>query len=276
MATQRETQSTPPASPLPECDQVEQEEEDENVNSYNSIETTFTSDFQQSNKTKAGLDLVKTNNEATSSSVMNGEQSVSDINERKVESQAESYGDFDITDLIPSLDSYDPSLLDILPQRLREKARERVKYLKEKQESKVTNNALANFVLASGSQIRLQEEENEEDNLVECEKCKQKVSAFTLPEHLDWHFAVNLSKQPNPNALQQNFCLACFTGVCRCSNNHLFNDERCGNEFYTKCTSLLQNLSSSYIGTIDFEISDHALALLVGAPLLELYDLRAV
>ena len=95
-------------------------------------------------------------------------------------------------------------MLDILPQRLREKARERVKYLREKQESKVTNNALANFVLASGSQIRLQEEENEEDNLVECEKCKQKVSAFTLPEHLDWHFAVNLSKQPNPSALQQN------------------------------------------------------------------------
>ena len=202
--TQRETQSTPPASPLPECDQVEQEEEDENVNSYNSIETTFTSEFQQSNKTKVGLDLVETNNEASSSSVMNGEQSVSDINERKVETQAESYGDFDIADLIPSLDAYDPSLLDILPQRLREKARERVKFLKEKQESKpkVTNNALTNFVLASGS--RLQEEENEEDNLVECEKCKQKVSAFTLPEHLDWHFAVNLSKQPNPNALQRN------------------------------------------------------------------------
>lgn len=86
----------------------------------------------------------------------------------------------------------------------------------------------------------------------------------------------HLSSYWASNALQQNFCLACFTGVCRCSNNHLFNDERCGNEFYTKCTSLLQNLSSSYIGTIDFEISDHALALLVGAPLLELYDLRAV
>ena len=214
MDTQRETQSSPPASPLPECDQDEQEEEDENVDIFNCKGTTLTSDAKedfhqetgepQSNKTEVGLDLVETNDDATSSSVINCGHSVSELNERKVESQAESFGYFDIADLIPSLDAYDPSLLDILPQRLREKARERVKFLKEKQESKlkVANNALSNFVVASGS--RLQEEENEQDNLVECEKCKQKVSAFTLPEHLDWHFAVNLSKQPNPNALQQN------------------------------------------------------------------------
>ena len=108
--------------------------------------------------------------------------------------------------MIPSLDAYDPSLLEILPQRLRDKARERVNILREKQDSRpaVTNNVISNF-LASGSQhLPEKEDDNVEDNLVECEKCKQKVSAFTLPEHLDWHFAVNLSKQPNPNALLQN------------------------------------------------------------------------
>ena len=216
MQTQKETQSSPPASPLQKCDLDEREKIDENVNIYNSVGTAFTSDSKdlhqgtgdpslpQSNETKVDLNLVETNDEASSSSVINGEHSASELNDRKIESQSESYCDFNIADLIPSLDAYDPSLLDILPQRLREKARERVKVLKEKQESKqkVTNNALTNFVLASGS--RQEEEEMEEDNLVECEKCKQKVSAFTLPEHLDWHFAVNLSKQPNPNALKQN------------------------------------------------------------------------
>ena len=216
MQTQKETQSSTPASPLQKCDLDEREKIDENVNIYNSVGTAFTSDAKdlhqgtddpslpQSNETKVDLNLVETNDEANSPSVINGKHSASELNDRKIESQLESYCDFNIADLIPSLDAYDPSLLDILPQRLREKARERVKVLKEKQESKqkVTNNALTNFVLASGS--RQEEEEMEEDNLVECEKCKQKVSAFTLPEHLDWHFAVNLSKQPNPNALKQN------------------------------------------------------------------------
>ena len=38
------------------------------------------------------------------------------------------------------------------------------------------------------------------EDFVECEVCQKQVSAFTLPEHLDWHYAVSVSKQSNPPA----------------------------------------------------------------------------
>ena len=222
--TQEETQSTPPASPtLQGCEEEEDEEAQEGDYDTNQIcdnvqtdATHKTSEAQkefqqetddtivkQETKSEDDLDLVETNYGESSSSVNNCGNS---SNEGDKESNTENYGDFDIAELIPSLDAYDPSLLEILPQRLRDKARERVNILREKQDSRpaVTNNVITNF-LASGSQLQPEkEDDNVEDNLVECEKCKQKVSAFTLPEHLDWHFAVNLSKQPNPNALLQN------------------------------------------------------------------------
>ena len=220
--TQEETQSTPPASPKLQGseEEAEAQEKDDDTNQIcDNVETDAThttseaqEEFQQETddtivkqetQSKDDLDLVETNYGESSSSVNNCEHS---SHEGDKESNTENYGDFDIAELIPSLDAYDPSLLEILPQRLREKAQERVNILREKQDSNpaVTNNVITNF-LASGSQLRPEkEEENVEDNLVECEKCKQKVSAFTLPEHLDWHFAVNLSKQPNPNTLLQN------------------------------------------------------------------------
>ena len=133
------------------------------------------------------------------------EDSVNAVNERdEDESRAENCSDFDIAELIPSLDSYEPSLLEILPQHLKEKAIEWVNNLKDKETKPTVTKNLSTTFLSTVSQPQCQNEENEGNNLVECETCQQKVSAFTLPEHLDWHFAVNLSKQPNPNAILQN------------------------------------------------------------------------
>ena len=38
------------------------------------------------------------------------------------------------------------------------------------------------------------------EDCVECEVCHKKVSGFTLPEHLDWHYAVSVSKQSGSHA----------------------------------------------------------------------------
>jgi len=95
-----------------------------------------------------------------------------------------------IEELIPSLSSFDPSILDLLPLNMKSKAEERVKQLKA-EKSKESTKSVSNFFAVNSS-----EEENvSEDDLVECEECRRKVSAFTLPEHLDWHFAQKLAKQ---------------------------------------------------------------------------------
>ena len=86
-----------------------------------------------------------------------------------------------IEELIPSLASFDPSILDLLPLNMKSKAEERVKQLKA-EKSKESTKSVSNFFAVNSS-----EEENvSEDDLVQCEECRRKVSAFTLPEHLDW------------------------------------------------------------------------------------------
>ena len=87
----------------------------------------------------------------------------------------------DIEELIPSLASFDPSILDLLPLNMKSKAEERVKKLKA-DKIKESTKSVSNFFAVNSSS----EENVSEDDLVECEECRRKVSAFTLPEHLDW------------------------------------------------------------------------------------------
>ena len=86
-----------------------------------------------------------------------------------------------IEELIPSLASFDPSILDLLPLNMKSKAEERVKQLKA-EKSKESTKSVSNFFAVNSAS----EENVSEDDLVECEECRRKVSAFTLPEHLDW------------------------------------------------------------------------------------------
>ena len=98
----------------------------------------------------------------------------------------------DVAELIPSLSTFDPSILDFLPPKLQQKARERVNLLKEKENKSSKAGSMASFFTSSAGR----DVEDVED-CVECEVCHKNVSAFTLPEHLDWHYAVSLSKQSN-------------------------------------------------------------------------------
>ena len=130
-----------------------------------------------------------------------------------------------VEELIPSLEHYDPSLLDLLPSKLRLKARERVKHLEEslskgnisrylvKQPSKApsvqiscappstvcdtqSDSQNSKPVMFEGETL-----ENEERvEMTKCDQCGKLISPFELPEHLDFHFAASLeaSERRNP------------------------------------------------------------------------------
>jgi len=142
-------------------------------------------------------------------------------NENKEESEEVS-----VEELIPSLEHYDPSLLDLFPPKLRLKARERVKKLEEslskgniskylvKQPSKapsVQNSCAPPSTVCDNNQSDSQNSKSvalvggtldngEEAEMVNCDQCGKLVSPFELPEHLDFHFAASLeaSERRNP------------------------------------------------------------------------------
>jgi len=130
-----------------------------------------------------------------------------------------------VEELIPSLEHYDPSLLDLLPSKLRLKARERVKQLEEssskgnisrylvKQPSKAPSVQIScappstvcdNQSDSLNSEPVIFEEETPENGegveMTKCDQCGKLVSPFELPEHLDFHFAASLeaSERRNP------------------------------------------------------------------------------
>ena len=122
------------------------------------------------------------------------------------ESEDSNFSTVDITELIPSLDTYDPSILSLLPKEMRDKALKRVEELKEEKVRRKSSTGPMSAFLTQQISTRVHEENAEvtkpddDEDLVECEQCGRKVSAFILPEHLDWHFAVTLSKQSNPSS----------------------------------------------------------------------------
>lgn len=84
------------------------------------------------------------------------------------------------TELVPNLEQYDPSILDLLPPRLRSAVEKRIQSLKAENISP------------------------EKEKVVEpCPKCDKLISPFDLPEHLDYHMALDLQAelrkdQPKP------------------------------------------------------------------------------
>jgi len=122
--------------------------------------------------------------------------------------ELEEANNVDIKELIPSLDNYDPSLLQLLPISLREKAKDWVKSLQSQQKK---GQGIAKFFGASqqvqGFSDNVKNNESSSDckptndidsDLVSCEKCAKLVSPFELPEHLDYHFALDIQRTERP------------------------------------------------------------------------------
>merc|ERR1719342_335290 len=121
----------------------------------------------------------------------------------KVQSKNDNFSDDDLKNLIPSIEEFDSSLLELLPKTIQLRAKQRLKQLNDEQNAIKCPKSIRDLLIQKGSSDENLEPIicNEED-LVECEQCKKKISPFTLPEHLDWHLAVTLSKQNKTNTSQ--------------------------------------------------------------------------
>ena len=69
--------------------------------------------------------------------------------------------------------------------------RERISLLQEQEKTTTKVGTMVSFLKSSEEKDTVEDGED----CVECEVCHKKVSGFTLPEHLDWHYAVSVSKQ---------------------------------------------------------------------------------
>merc|ERR1719233_2766508 len=85
----------------------------------------------------------------------------------------------DIAELIPSLSSYSPSLLSLLPLKLRQAAKDRVRLLRE-MENEGIGGGLAKYLTKGGGGDG---GDDISEDLVPCKECSKMVSPFSLPEH---------------------------------------------------------------------------------------------
>jgi len=99
--------------------------------------------------------------------------------------------ELDIAELIPNLENFDPEILNILPSKYRALAKERVEMLK-KQPKKSSNEK---FSIKGFLVDRTTTSSGPDDCTEVCEKCSKLVSAFEMPEHLDYHFAKELHQE---------------------------------------------------------------------------------
>ncbi len=81
-----------------------------------------------------------------------------------------------VEELVPTLEGYDESILELLPSKIRTEVSKRVERLR---------NEAAGEGTSSSSNVAAEER-------VGCEKCGKMVSPFELPEHLDFHMAREL------------------------------------------------------------------------------------
>ena len=159
-----------------------------------------------SSTSEAGPTNISTRNKPEQSTFQTDSQTLS-----TKENLDDESGLVSVEELIPSLEHYDPSLLDLLPQKLRLKAKERVRQLEEssskgnisrylvKQPSKAavfSSTACDNSSDGLNSKpVTVGEETSKTSENVEkvkCDQCEKLVSPFEMPEHLDFHFAASL------------------------------------------------------------------------------------
>merc|ERR1712098_702814 len=112
-------------------------------------------------------------------------------NSMKVQSMHENFSDDDLKELIPSIKDFDSELLEFLPKNIQIRAKQRLKQLSDEQSDNKSHNIRD---LLIQQDVNREPSDIYEEDLVECDQCKKKISAFTLPEHLDWHLAVSLSR----------------------------------------------------------------------------------
>ena len=97
-------------------------------------------------------------------------------------------------ELVPSLENYDPSILEFLPTKLKRKVEARVRSLREEtHRTLVTDSDMGSESTCDADVSFVGQSDN--DDREPCDKCGKPVSPFDLPEHLDFHFAQEMQSE---------------------------------------------------------------------------------
>ncbi len=122
-------------------------------------------------------------------------QEAQDVNSEENKAESKDQESVQAKELVPSLENYDPNLLELLPKKLRNAVLKRVEFLKQSAidlkendvEETIEDKNEATTSEAVGFEVA--------EELQKCEKCGKSVSPFDLPEHLDFHLAQDLQRQ---------------------------------------------------------------------------------
>ena len=87
------------------------------------------------------------------------------------------------SDLVPTLEEFDASILELLPLKIRVKVEERVKMLR-------AESGEGESSAAAGSSRGNSDQDGDP-----CEKCGKVISGFDMSEHLDYHVAKELQSE---------------------------------------------------------------------------------
>jgi hypothetical protein len=114
----------------------------------------------------------------------------------------------DVNEFVPSLDTFDPSILALLPPPLRLQVEARVRQLKAELEASGADTTETELTEDDNVHEKPSEEEGDEDESVRdeetdreevelqpCAKCKRLLSPFAMPEHMDYHMAKELQAE---------------------------------------------------------------------------------
>ena len=98
-------------------------------------------------------------------------------------------------ELVPNLENYDPSLLEMLPKKLRNAIEKRVEFLQKYIKDPVVEHGEKVAVELEQSLTNKNKNLDFENETEECPKCGKQISPFEMPEHLDFHLAKELQNE---------------------------------------------------------------------------------
>ena len=97
-------------------------------------------------------------------------------------------------ELVPRLDEFDASILELLPTKLRKQVEARLQLLKSSATPVAVEKRKPNTELQREELLELSGMPDISEQCT-CEKCGEKISPFEIPEHMDFHVAQELQAE---------------------------------------------------------------------------------
>ena len=122
--------------------------------------------------------VIITSKSLGNSEIVNDSQ-ICDNSTTKVQSINANFIDDDLKELIPSIEEFDSSLYELLPKTIQIRAKQRFKQLNEEHNALKSLNIRDLLIPKETSEENLEPYICNEEDLVECDQCKRKISPFT-------------------------------------------------------------------------------------------------